>query len=391
MNNFEYLVTTKIVFGRDVITKTGEFVRNYHGDKVLLVHYGSGPVVESGIIDKVKESLNSSDISFTEFGGVQPNPRLSLVYQGIQVAKREGVNFILAVGGGSVIDTGKAIAAGVMDDGDVWDFFIGSRQVTAALPIGVVLTIPAAGSEAGETSVITNDANKLKRDFTTEIVRPKFAIMDPALTFTLPADQTAYGVCDIMAHVMERYFSNVEFTELTDRLCEAVLKTLIHNLPIAREKPDDYAARAEIMWAGSLAHNGLLSTGRIDDWASHTIEHELSGEFDIVHGAGLSIIFPAWMQYVYKKRVDQFCRFAVRVWGVEYDPVSPQRTALEGIHRSIDFFKENGLPTRLSNLGIGDDKLAMLSERIFYDANGEIGNFVKLNKNDVLAIYNLAL
>ena len=388
MNDFEYLVTTKIIFGKNAIAKTGAAVRDFGGSKALLLHYGSGPVVDTGLLARVIDSLVASKVEFIEFSGVQPNPRISLVYQGIELAKRESVDFVLAVGGGSVIDTAKAIAAGALDDGDVWDFFLGKREPTASLPVGSVLTIPAASSEASEATVVSRE--ELKRDFVSELIRPKFAIMDPEVTFSLPANQTAYGVTDIMSHVMERYFTNVTHAELTDRMCEAVLKTMIHVLPIVLQDPDNYDARAEIMWAGTLAQNGLLSTGRIEDWASHMIEHELSGEYDIAHGAGLSIIMPAWMKYIYKQRLPQFIKFAMRVWDVDYDHNNPERTALEGIHRLENFFKEYGMPTCLGDMGIKTDKLAMLAERINYDDSGEIGNLVKLKKKDALEILKLA-
>lgn len=390
MINFDYLVTTKIFFGKNTIARTGAIVKDFGGRKVLLVHYGIGPVVDTGILDRVLQSLGNAGIPYFELSGVEPNPKLSLVYQGVELARRERINFLLAVGGGSVIDTAKAIAAGAMESGDVWDFFLGKRAVSSALPIGVVLTIPASGSEAGDSAVITQEESKLKRDFTSELIRPRFAILDPEVTISLPASQTAYGAADIMAHVLERYFTTVEKTELTDRLCEAVLRTVIHNLPIVLEVPEEYDARAEIMWAGTLAHNGLLSTGRIDDWASHMIEHEISGETNIAHGAGLAAIFPAWMKYVYKQRLTHFIKFAIRVWDVEYDYNSPERTAREGIRQLENFFTENGLPTRLSQMGIEAEMLPLFAERINYDDQGQIGNFVKLSKADVLAIYHLA-
>jgi hypothetical protein len=276
-------------------------------------------------------------VEFIELGGVQPNPRLSLVKQGIELCRKHNIDFILAVGGGSVIDSAKAIAVGVPYEGDVWDFYSGKAVPEKALPVGVVLTIPAAGSEASKSSVITNEDGWYKRGLNVEIIRPKFAIMNPEITFTLPPYQTACGAADIMAHVMERYFTHQKDVDFTDRLCEATLKTIIKNVPIVLEEPENYQARAEIMWASTIAHNDLLSTGRIGDWASHAIEHELSGIYDVPHGAGLAVVFPAWMKYVYKEDVDRFVQFATRVWDVEMDFSNPERTALEGIYRLTQF------------------------------------------------------
>jgi hypothetical protein len=335
MENFTFLSPTKIIFGRGVENQVGDETRVY--SKKVLLHYGGGTIKRIGLYDRVVKSLRDAGVEFIELGGVQPNPRLSLVKQGIELCRKHNIDFILAVGGGSVIDSAKAIAVGVPYEGDVWDFYSGKEVPEKALPVGVVLTIPAAGSEASKSSVITNEDGWYKRGLNVEIIRPKFAIMNPEITFTLPPYQTACGAADIMAHVMERYFTHQKDVDFTDRLCEATLKTIIKNVPIVLEEPENYQARAEIMWASTIAHNDLLSTGRIGDWASHAIEHELSGIYDVPHGAGLAVVFPAWMKYVYKEDVDRFVQFATRVWDVEMDFSNPDRTALEGIYRLTQF------------------------------------------------------
>lgn len=388
MENFEFLSPTKIIFGRGTEGLVGEKVKRY-SDKILF-HYGSGSIKKTGLYERVVKSLEVADVKFLELPGVVPNPRLSLVRKGIRLCRAEGVNFILAVGGGSVIDSAKAIGVGVPYDGDVWDFFTGRASPENTLPVGVVLTIPGAGSEASSSSVITNEEGWYKRSLTSEVIRPKFAIMNPELTFTVPPYQTACGVADMMAHVMERYFTNVTHVDFTDRLCEATLRTIIKNIPIALREPCNYDARAEVMWASTIAHNGLLGTGRIGDWASHLIEHELSGVYDVAHGAGLAVVFPAWMRYVYKSRLDKFVQFAVRVWDLELDFEFPERTAIEGIDRLRGFFKGMGLPTTLKEMGIPEDKLEELALRCTDSGTSTIGNLVKLNKEDVLNILKIA-
>ncbi|GAB6172743.1 iron-containing alcohol dehydrogenase [Paradesulfitobacterium aromaticivorans] len=352
------------------------------------MHYGGGSVKQSGLYERIVNSLKAEGIDYLELGGVKPNPRLSLVEEGIKLCRAERIKFILAVGGGSVIDSAKAIAIGVPYAGKVWDFYERKARPQATLPVGVVLTIAAAGSEASNSSVITNEDGWLKRGLGAEITRPRFALMNPELTFTLPPHQTAAGVADIMAHIMERYFTNVTNVDLTDRLCEATLKTVIYNAPIVLEEPDNYDARAEIMWAGTIAHNDLLSTGREGDWASHGIEHELSGIYDVAHGAGLATVFPAWMKYVIKHNIDRFVQFAVRVWNVEYSFDAPERTAWEGIERLIEFFRTIGLPVTLTELDVPEDRLEEMAAKCTH--SGPVGNFMKLNKKDVLEILRLA-
>jgi alcohol dehydrogenase YqhD (iron-dependent ADH family) len=388
MENFEYLSPTRIIFGKGTESKAGKEVIRYSSR--ILLHYGGGSIMKAGLYDRVVKSLREAGVYFAELGGVKPNPRLSLVREGIKMCRENNLDFILAVGGGSVIDSSKAIAAGIKYEGDVWDFYTGNAMPKETLPVGVILTIPAAGSEASKSSVITNEDGWYKRSLNTEINRPRFAIMNPELTFTLPPYQTACGAADIMAHVMERYFTQVTNVDFTDRLCEATLKTVIGNAAKVLKEPDNYDARAEIMWASTNAHNDLLSTGRIGDFASHTIEHEMSGIYDVAHGAGLAVIFPAWMKYVYKRNLNRFVQFAVRVWNVEQYFDDPERTALEGIHRMEGFFGSIGLPVTLKELGIPDDRLEEMADKSRKAPDGTVGNFVKLTKEDIVNILKLA-
>ncbi|MFU0799174.1 MAG: iron-containing alcohol dehydrogenase [Xylanivirga thermophila] len=388
MDNFVFQSPTKIIFGRGAEKHVGEEVKLL-GKKVLL-HYGGGSIKKFGLYDRVVKSLNDAGVDFIELGGVKPNPRLSLVREGIDLCRKNNVDCILAVGGGSVIDSSKAIAIGTIYDGDVWDFYSGKSSVERSLPVGVVLTIPAAGSEASNSSVITNEDGWYKRGLNTDVIRAKFAIMNPELTFTLPPYQTICGAADIIAHVMERYFTNTKDVDFTDRLCEATLKTIIDNVPIVLKNPEDYGARAQIMWASTIAHNGLLNSGRVGDWASHGIEHELSAIYDVAHGAGLAVVFPAWMKYVYKHDVDRFVQFAVRVWNVDMDFEHPECTALEGIRRLEEFFSRIGLPVTLKELGVPDDRLEEMADKATNNDSKTMGNFVKLNREDVLNIYKLA-
>ncbi len=388
MNNFTFQNATKIIFGKGTEHQVGEEVKK-HAGKVLL-HYGGGSIKKTGLYDRVVASLKNNGVEFVELGGVQPNPRVSLVREGIKICREENIPFILAVGGGSVIDSAKAISAGVYYEGDVWDFYIGKAEVEKCLPVGVVLTIPAAGSEASTGSVLTNEDGWYKKSVDTELFRPKFAIMNPELTYTLPPYQTACGAADIMAHIMERYFTNTPDVDFTDRLCEATLKTIIENIPIVLENPEDYAARAQIMWASTIAHNDLLGTGRVGDWASHQIEHELSAIYDVAHGAGLAVVFPAWMKYVYKHNVPRFVQFAVRVWNVEQDFHNPERTALKGIERTKEFFASFGLPVTLEQLGAEEERIEEMADKCTAGDTETVGEFVKLNKEDIIEIYKLA-
>ncbi len=387
MENFTFQNATKIIFGKSTEEQVGAETKRF-SDNVLL-HYGGGSIKKSGLYNRVIKSLKDSGIQYIELAGVKPNPRLDLVKEGIDICRKNSIKFILTVGGGSVIDSAKAISMGVPYEGDVWDFYSGKAVAQTALPIGVVLTIPAAGSETSPSTVITNEDGQFKRGCTNLILRPQFCILNPELTHTLPDYQTACGASDIMAHVMERYFTNTKNVELSDRYCEATLKTIIHNVPLVLKNNKDYAARAEIMWAGTNAHSDLIGMGREQDWSSHDIEHEISGIYDITHGAGLAIVFPAWMKYVYKTNLDRFVQFAVRVWDVDMDFNNPENTALEGIKRITAFFKEIGLPVTLSDANISDDRLEEMAQKA--TSRGKIGGFMKLGKEDVLNILKLAI
>lgn len=387
MNNFSFQNKTKIIFGKDTLNTLGSEIKSF-SNKVLL-HYGGESIKKSKLYDTIIKFLKENDIEVFELGGVVPNPRLDLAKKGIDICRKEKIDFILAVGGGSVIDSAKCIAVGVDYDGDVWDFFMKKAVAKSAINIGVVLTIPAAGSESSNSCVITKEDDELKRSYGASFLEPKFAILDPVLTYTLPEYQTICGASDIMAHVMERYFTNVKNVELSDRLCESVLKTIINNIFLVLKTPTDYNSRAEIMWSGTLAHNNLLSCGRTGDWASHDIEHELSAIYDIAHGAGLSIIFPAWMKYVYKHDLDRFVQYAVRVWNVEIDYTNKELTALRGIEKLEEFYKQIGLPTRLSDVNIDNSNLEIMANKAVLF--GDLGNFVKLSAKDIYNIYMLAL
>lgn len=387
MQNFTFKNQTKIIFGRDTEEKVGTEVQKYT-DHILL-HYGGGSIKKYGVYDRVMKSLKEAGIEVTELGGVQPNPRLSLVKEGIKICREKDIDFILAVGGGSVIDSSKTIAAGVPYNGDVWDFFAGKADITEALPIGTVLTIPAAGSESSPSAVVTKEDDDLKWDIWSMEIQPRFSILNPEISFTLPDYQTACGAADIMAHIMERYFTQTENVELTDRLCESTLKTMINNVPRALKNPENYDARAEIMWSGTVAHNDILGTGREEDWSSHAIEHEISAIYDVAHGAGLAVVFPAWMKYVYKENVEKFAQFASRVWNVDTNFEDLEDTALKGIEKTKEFFSSIGLPVTLKEMDIGDDRLKEMAEKCARD--GSIGNFKQLDKEDILNIYKLAL
>jgi alcohol dehydrogenase YqhD (iron-dependent ADH family) len=393
LDDFEFLSPTKIIFGRNTVEKVGVEAARW-GRKALL-HYGGKSALKSGLIQRVKNSLIAQDIKVIEVGGVVPNPRLALVRECIDLVRKEKIDLIIAVGGGSVIDSAKGIAMGAVYEGDVWDFYRG-KIPEVALPIGAVLTIPAAGSEASNSSVITDTDSEggwRKLGAKGEAYKPKFAILDPELTYTLPAYQTAAGGVDIMAHVMERYFTNTPDVDLTSRLCEGVLKTMIQQLPIALAEPENYAARAQIMWASTLAHNGLLDTGRATDWASHRMEHELSAKWDVTHGAGLAVMFPAWMKYVSPKKTKQFVEFGNRVFGLDVDVYHPERTAREGISRLEAFFKSLGMPTSIRDLVEGevtDDDLRSMAERCAINPDGTLGGLVKLTREDIYQIYKLA-
>ncbi|MBQ9808193.1 MAG: iron-containing alcohol dehydrogenase [Ruminococcus sp.] len=387
MENFNFYSPTEFVFGMGRESECGEYVKKHGGHKVLL-HYGGGSAVRSGLLDRVKESFEKSGVGYCELGGVQPNPRDTLVYKGIELCRCEGADMIVAVGGGSVIDSAKAIAAGVPYDGDFWDFYSG-KAPEKALPVGVVLTIAAAGSEGSPDSVITKEEGMLKRGTGADILRPKFSILDPELTQTLPPYQTACGATDIMAHVFERYFTNTKDVEITDRLCEAVLLTMVKETPRVISDPDDYQARANIMWAGMVAHNNIVGVGRQQDWNSHGLEHELSGLYDCAHGAGLAVIMPAWMEFVYKHDIMRFCQMATRVFGCDMDYACPENTAYEGIRCFRNFLHSIGMPINFQELGAREEDIPVLVEKLGI-GSGKRAGFVELSSEDAAEIYRIA-
>ena len=392
MENFNYYTPTKVVFGRGTEEQVGELVKQQECKKVL-VHYGSGSVKRSGLLDRIYRSLDAAGIDYISLGGVVPNPRLSLVYEGIRLCKEECVDFILAVGGGSVIDSAKAIGYGAVNEGDVWDFYEKKRQAKACLPIGVVLTISAAGSEMSDSSVITNEDGWLKRGYSSDLGRARFAVMDPELTMTLPKYQTASGCTDIMMHTMERYFNQVENMELTDGISEHLIRTVMKNAQILMEHPDDYNARAEVMWAGSLSHNGLTGCGTDGgDWASHQLEHELGGMFDVAHGAGLAAVWGSWARYVVDARPERFAQFAVNVMGVEKG-TDEMETALKGIEAMEAFYRSVEMPVNIRELGVNptDEQIHEMAEKCSHFRKRTIGCVKKLDVDDMYRIYKNAL
>lgn len=388
MDNFTFYSPTKFVFGKEMEAQAGALVKEFGGSKVLL-HFGGKSAEKSGLLGRIRNSLKEAKIDFVELGGVHPNPLDDLVYEGIDLCKKNGVDFILAVGGGSVIDSSKAIALGVCYDGDFWDFYSGKAEPKAAIPVGTVLTIAAAGSEGSPDTVITKKDGMIKRGYGNDLLRPRFSILNPALTQTLPAYQTACGATDIMAHVCERYFTNTKNVETTDRLCEAVLMSMIHETPKVIADPNDYEARANIMWAGMVAHNNIVGVGREQDWNSHGIEHELSGLYDCAHGAGLAVIMPAWMDFVYKHDVMRFCQWAERVWGCKMDYENPENTAREGIKRFREFLHKIGMPINFAELGAKEEDIPTLVEK-FGLGSGKTGGFVHLTSSDIAEIYKIA-
>ncbi len=390
MNNFTFYSPTEFVFGKGTEMQAGELVRKYGASKVLIV-YGGGSVVRSGLLERVRQTLAQTGIPCLELGGVQPNPIDTKVYEGIDLCRREGVDFVLAVGGGSVIDTAKAIAAGVPYEGDFWDFYIQKATVSSALKVAVVLTIPAAGSEGSGNSVITKVSTLQKMSLRApELLRPRFSIMNPELTFTLPPYQTAAGIVDMMAHIMERYFTNTADTEIADRLCEGTLKAIITEAPRVMADPKDYGARANIMWSGMIAHNGTCGVGNEEDWASHFMEHEISALYDVTHGAGLAVIFPAWLTWMASHHVEKVAQYAARVWDV---PVSEdlKAMALEGVARLKSFFTSIGMPVNFAQLGVEHPDIELLVEHLHANKGEQVGCYVRLGRKETLEIYELAL
>lgn len=387
MNNFVFFPATKYVFGKGVENKVADQLSAF-GMKKPLVVYGKGSVVRSGLLDRIKKCLEKAQTPYAELGGVQPNPVDSKVYEGIEIAKKEGIDSVLAIGGGSSIDTAKAIAAAIPYDGDFWDFYCGKAKVVDALPVGVVLTIPAAGSEGSGNTVITKLEGLHKLGMGSDVLRPKFALMNPELTFNLPPYQTAAGITDMMAHIMERYFSNTPDVEITDRVAEGVLKAIITEAPKVIANPDDYDARANIMWSGTLAHNGVCSGGREEDWATHGLEHELSAVYDVTHGAGLAVMFPAWMTYATEKNPGKIAQFARRVFDI--DESDDKKVALLGIEALKKFLSSIGMPVNMKELGIENPDVKLLAEKVTENKGEVFGNYIKIDKGVAEEIYEIA-
>ncbi|WP_426454134.1 iron-containing alcohol dehydrogenase [Paenibacillus sp. S-38] len=389
MNAFSFVNPTRILFGEGMVDKLGEQVQAQGARTVLLV-YGGGSIKKSGLYDRVLTQLEQAGARAVELPGVEPNPRVTTVRKGIELARAEGVDLILAVGGGSVLDAAKAVAVGVPYEGDVWDFMMRKAEIQSALPLGTVLTLSATGSEMNGNSVITNWEENLKKSFGSIHAYPKFSILDPTLTYSVPRDQTVNGIVDTMSHVFEQYFSPTKDTPLQERFCEGVLQTVIENGEKALAKPDDYTSRANLMLSSTFALNGgLISVGMQNDWATHMIEHEVSAIYDIAHAAGLAILFPNWMKYVYSERIDRFVQYAVRVWNVDPTGKSDEEVALAGIQATRDYFSRIGAPARLADLGIGEKDIdRMAKETVRF---GPVGGFKPLNEDDVKAILRLSL
>lgn len=389
MVNFQYYAPTKVIFGKDTETQVGQLVKDFGASKVL-IHYGMGSAVRSGLLDLVKKSLSDNGISYAELGGVKPNPRLSLVYEGIELSKKESVDFILAVGGGSVIDSAKAIAFGIRHEFDVWDLYTGKESVSDCAPVGTILTIAAAGSEMSNGSVITNEDGWLKRACGSDLARPKFSILNPEQTYTLPAYQTSCGAADIMMHTMERYFTTEEAMDITDSIAETLLKTVMRNAKKALNNPNDYNARAELMWASSLAHNDLTGCGSIGDWSTHDIEHELGGMFDIAHGAGLAAVWGSWARHVYKIKPKRFAKFAEKVFDIKEPNI--EKAAILGIEAMEKFYKSIDMPTSISYFDISptDEQIDKMADKATNGDTSTLGNFKKLKKSDIKTILTMA-
>lgn len=392
MYNFKYFTPTKVLFGKGTEDQVGQLVKEQNCKKVL-IHYGMGSVIRSGLLDKVKRALDSENIPWVELGGAVPNPRLSLVYEGIELAKKEGVDFILAVGGGSALDSAKAIGYGVANEGDIWEFYDRKKQATGCVPVGVVLTMAATGSEMSNSSVITKEEGWIKRGYSSDYGRPAFAIMNPELTMTLPDYQTACGCTDILMHTMERYFVSGDTMEMTDTIAEALMRNVIKYSLILEKEPDNYDARAEIMWAGSLSHNGLTGCGASGvDFATHGLEHELGGLYDVAHGAGLAALWGSWARYVYKECLHRFYRFAIEVMDIKEEG-SKEEVALKGIEAVEEFFREIHMPISMTELGIHPTKeeLELMAHKCSIASGGKKGSAKVLVEEDMLEIYKMAL
>ena len=391
MLDFQYYSPTRVVFGRHALDQLGPLLKTKGRQKILL-HYGGGSVRRNGILEAVKQQLELAGVTYLELGGVEPNPKISLIRTGVELCKSEHVDFILAVGGGSTIDSAKAIAMGTKIDFDVWNLYETKQRICDALPVGSVLTIAAAGSELSDGSVVTNPEGGLKRDYGSDYLRPEFAIMNPEYTFSVSKYQTACGTVDILMHTFERYFTHTPNVDLTDELAEGLCRAVIRAGTAAVANGCDYEARATLMWAGSISHNDLTGLGRKSDWATHQIEHELSGQYDCVsHGAGLAAIFPAWCRYVWREEPERFARFAEKIWGVNRDGMSTEEAALEGIRRCEAYFHSIGMPTRLCELGIDSAHLHEMAVKATYFGRRTLGSFKVLQEADIEAIYQTAL
>ena len=395
MNSFEFYSPTKVIFGKGVEERLGSEIKLWGGTKVL-VHYGGGSVIKSGLLAKVEKNLKDNDIDYVLLGGAKPNPRLSLVKEGIELCRKEKVDFIISVGGGSALDSAKGIAIGVPYEGDVWDLYDGKVTPVKALPHGNIITLAATGSEMSTSSVITNDLNKdgwLKKGLNTALNRPKFALMNPELLYTLPPYQTACGITDIMMHTLDRYFSPGGINEVTDRIAEAILRTVIQYGTVCMKEPENYEARSEIMWAGSISHNHLTGLGRKGDWAPHQLEHELSGKFDVAHGAGLAAVWGAWAYYVYKEDIMRFARYGVNVWGLNMNYENPEQTALEAIEKTKEYFKSLGMPVTITELlerKITDEEIKDMAVKCTFYGRRTIGGLKVLGEKEISEIYSNA-
>ena len=392
MFDFKYFTPTKVLFGKNTEDKVADLIQEFGGKKVL-IHYGGGSVIRSGLMQRVTDKLDAAGIKYVKLGGAVPNPHLSLVYEGIELCKKEGIDFLLAVGGGSAIDSAKAIGYGVMNDGDVWDLYDYKKQAKASMPLGVILTLAATGSEMSDSSVITKEEGLVKRGYSSDFGRPKFAILNPELTMTLPDYQTACGCTDIMMHTMERYFTNGGNMELTDSMAEALLRTVKTNALILAKDPKNYDARAEVMWAGSLSHNGLTGCGNDGgDWMTHKLEHELGGLYDVAHGAGLAAIWGSWARYVYKNCLPRFKRYAINVMGISASAGSDEEIALKGIEAMEAFYREIKMPTNLRELGVEatDEDLKLMAHKCAVGVNGGKGSARFLKEEDMYEIYKMS-
>ena len=392
MQAFKYYAPTHVVFGPEAELQTGKMVKKFGGTKVL-VHYGGKSAEKSGLLDRVCQSLEAEGIAYIKLGGVVPNPRVSLVRQGIELCRKEGIDFLLAVGGGSVIDSMKAISVGVPYEGDVWDFYTRKCFNKECLPTSCVLTIPAAGSEMSDGSVITNDEGGLKKDYCIDEFRCKFAIMNPVLTYTLPAWQTACGAVDMMMHTQERFFSKDDDMDITDNIAEATFRTVMNSVKIVLKDPENYRHRAQLMWAGSLMHNDLTGCGTSGDWATHMLEHELSGMFDVSHGAGLAALWGSWARYVINENPTRFARFAVNVLGVQNDFNDTMGTALRGIEKMEEFYQSIGMPTNIHDLigkEITDAEIEEMADKCSNYGQNTVGCLKVLSRQDMVNIYKMA-